>query len=759
MFVPMRIYGDKTNIHQFSRTQIPWPCQERLVSELTVIAEASGHLLRGQAAWEIASCYLCGFGIRPNEEKLVHNLRIAAEGGARKAIALLTGHGFMPQPQLRSELACTGRSCATYLSHDFLSWFRTSFRDDIMRFMRHEMCASLTDRYAPDDPPEIEILTFLNDLMLRKIEASPNETHFSLLQFAIILGTFDQIKTIVSGGADVNHEAGIGLRPLGQAVQMGRTDVVQLLITHGAECTPEHSTGLPLHWIFMLPCQDIFEIGKLLIEKGRPNSCEQARRDYRGPGHVLLHGTPLICCIKSGCVAGVKMLLQNGADANHIPTPFKFSPLKVATALHAPDLVDLLLQHNANPTLVGDPSIHGLVARDPDLLYERFLRHFTAETAALSTVRVYKDHGHSLEVQNPGGETVLMVSVQQPLCLGNITQMLLNFGANAETKDNEGIPALIDAVRRMGDSGPEDMGLSRVTSLLEAGANVNTTMCGGFTALHMCACYNLPATAEKLIEYHADIEARSLPDHDYDNISAFVDTVTPLLSAALLNSPETIRILLSHGADIGAPSNQLGVTAIVLALMYQWEASLEALIEGSSACLEIGDLIHLATKFGNPEFSLEDLLTEYALEADLSEALTETAEPGKFTFLLSSISYANARAVKFLLGAGADCRAKMKIKNGNPFLPRRTAKLQEIAQSGDAEALFGYVENFHNGENIVDGIQLRLPDGKYDCLQLAREIRDHPRMIPILQCGRRQYRYYQQRMDEIIEMLKLALNR
>jgi ankyrin repeat protein len=57
--------------------------------------------------------------------------------------------------------------------------------------------------------------------------------------------------------------------PLYKAFQAGHTDVIEILLDHGASArTRTRQNVTPLHWLFMLPDHSIDRIAKLMVEGG-----------------------------------------------------------------------------------------------------------------------------------------------------------------------------------------------------------------------------------------------------------------------------------------------------------------------------------------------------------------------------------------------------------------------------------------------------------------------------------------------------------
>jgi ankyrin repeat protein len=113
-------------------------------------------------------------------------------------------------------------------------------------------------------------------------------------------------------------------------------------------------------------------------------------------------------------------------------------------------------------------------------------------------------------------------------------QAALESGANVNSRNSDGLTALIIAVRA------EDMQL--VNLLLDHGANVNLTARGEGTALTAGARRGHLRAVKALVEHGAEVNVIT-PDQG-----------TPLGAAARTQHFEVVKYLVEHGADVNLPS-------------------------------------------------------------------------------------------------------------------------------------------------------------------------------------------------------------
>lgn len=115
----------------------------------------------------------------------------------------------------------------------------------------------------------------------------------------------------------------------------------------------------------------------------------------------------------------------------------------------------------------------------------------------------------------------------------------LGKGANAEAQDAEGYAALALAAQHC----DECIGI-----LIESGASVNARSGRSYstTALELAILANSPTAVQSLLAAGADIELRH-PDTGS----------TPLMTAAIMASPEVVAVLVESGASLEAENRGL----------------------------------------------------------------------------------------------------------------------------------------------------------------------------------------------------------
>lgn len=92
----------------------------------------------------------------------------------------------------------------------------------------------------------------------------------TILHAAAALGVTDVVQELLaSAKVAVDVENDEAETPLYKAFQAGHTEVIEILVDHGASArTRTRQNFTPLHWLFMLPDHSIDRIAKLMVERG-----------------------------------------------------------------------------------------------------------------------------------------------------------------------------------------------------------------------------------------------------------------------------------------------------------------------------------------------------------------------------------------------------------------------------------------------------------------------------------------------------------
>jgi ankyrin repeat protein len=284
----------------------------------------------------------------------------------------------------------------------------------------------------------------------------------------------DLVELLIQHGADVNAAGGAcGLGALHYAIYGGDTEVIKLLLDHGARVTPLLVSGrLPSRYIAPLHLAAYYgelAICELLIERGAEVNARAPGKDVTGWAHGVLQ-TPLHYAVDSGNAKLVEMLIDRGADVNAADGSGE-TPLHLATRGKEQAVVEVLLSHGAKVDAMDK--------------YNQTPLYWAVQRRNASFVQLLVSHGAKADVENNTGETPTSLAVRDG---SNEIVKLLTPGPAATTPH---------VAANMGD-------VETLARLIEAGANVNDVDAQGQTVLHAAVRAGQVSAVEWLLAHGAD---------------------------------------------------------------------------------------------------------------------------------------------------------------------------------------------------------------------------------------------------------------
>jgi ankyrin repeat protein/tetratricopeptide (TPR) repeat protein len=384
----------------------------------------------------------------------------------------------------------------------------------------------------------------------------------SPLCIATINGHKAMVELLLSRGADVNAKDGGGRTPLHTAAGNGFISVVETLLKFKADVnardTERNGRNTPLH---LAAGNGHSAIVKLLVAAGADVNAkdvsggtplmEAAAKGHRDTAAALLDAkadvnaadnnaaTALHAAAEAGHLEVVTLLLERNALVN-VQNDDKATPLLLAVFNQRTAVVKTLLEHKADPDLAGAPKKRRGVSWEEGNSVATPVYYSIKGRNNTDILALLLEHGADPDGTQTAGWRPLFQAIQD----GNVraVELLLAHKADPSKPDYNGIPPLLTDIRNV----------EIVRLLLEAGADANARDKDGWPALVQALNSGSPAILKSLLEHKADVNA------------AGPYGWTALHSAVGNGKREMVELLLAHKADVNARMDD-GQTSLDLA--------------------------------------------------------------------------------------------------------------------------------------------------------------------------------------------------
>jgi ankyrin repeat protein len=450
-------------------------------------------------------------------------------------------------------------------------------------------------------------------------------------------------RSLIAAKIDVNNADADGSTALHWAVQRNNLDLVDLLLTSGAN--PKSATRYKITPLFLACMNGNAAIIERLLKAGVDVNATAEEGE-----------TALMTAAVTGKPDALKVLLDHGADVSARDPAKGQTALMWAAAEGNASAIELLLAAKAD---IQTKSKGGFTA----LL-------FAVREGHIDAVKTLLDHGANANDTAPDGTSALNTAVVNAYF--ELAAVLLDHDANPNAPDPRGSALHTLAwLRKPGADGAAGVGNT------PHGPPVPK---GSITALEL---------AERLLNKGANPNVRiQWQDKKFDKEGGTMKNppliqlgrhyltyigATPFYVAAHNGDAPYMKLLAAHGADPKTP-NVLGVTPLIAAAgLDYWEGeapgpftgvSEAERIEAVKLALDLGNDINAHADFG--EYKMEGdpqyLLLYYPL--NMNELIDKVQGDPRWsgsTALHAAVVSNQPGIVKFLIERGADIHAKTKL--------------------------------------------------------------------------------------------------
>jgi ankyrin repeat protein len=481
----------------------------------------------------------------PNLEQLRHqakDLLHAAKRGDRDAIGRIEA--------VSARITLAAAQLAVAREYGFASWTK----------LKEEVDARTLDLAQQADAFCAASLSHRPDRAARMLAATPQIASYSFAT-AVLLGDAERVD------AELRRDRGLATRA---DPRTGWTALHAACMSRWHQVEPARADGLAA-------------VARRLLDAGADPTEATRARSGGSSGW-----TPVRCAIAAANSGPsnrprIELLLANGAHADD-------HDLYLAGFAHdRHELLRLLLGHNPDP-----PQLRQALASpisNNDTQAARLLLHagadprryldddrnpvpaiWAAAKAGCGTglIGLLLAHGADPDLVGPDGRTAYRLAVTAGR--GDLIEQLRRHGATGDATDTELLVAACmrgaraDARRRIRDDptlldrlnaleraalvrAAEIGNAAAVTLMLDVGFPLEVRGDHGATALHAAAHSGSAGTVQLLLDRGADIEARDATWNSTPLVWAAIGSGERPTSAAPANWPETVRILLEHGAS------------------------------------------------------------------------------------------------------------------------------------------------------------------------------------------------------------------
>jgi len=314
-------------------------------------------------------------------------------------------------------------------------------------------------------------------------------------------GDIEQVKSLISNGANVNEKDKDDQTALNLAVRSGHKAMVELLIARGADVNGKGQyNAVPLHEAAWAGNKKIAE---LLIQKGA-NVNAKDKTGYQ----------PLYYAIWKKDLDTAKILIGSGADIHNVKKGQRdYTYLHLTARMGTKEIAEMLIQKGTEIDAKdneGMTPLHWALSRDSN------------DVAKLLLAK-----GADFSWTDKNGLTALHYAVVSGY--QDIIKLLLAKGAKVDEKDDVYEFTALHYAARFGNKNVAEL-------LIAKGADINAKDKWDYQPIHWAAHHDRADVVELLISKGADINAKTSLGQ------------TPIQLAQERRNTKTVELLRKHGA-------------------------------------------------------------------------------------------------------------------------------------------------------------------------------------------------------------------
>ncbi|KAJ8979231.1 hypothetical protein NQ317_019083 [Molorchus minor] len=332
-------------------------------------------------------------------------------------------------------------------------------------------------------------IDLLNDIESKSIEQEHLEKAFAEVSlsdiniaflWAAFMKRWDLLEGFIGLGADLNYfEPKYGLGALHLSSFSGCIPGTQFLISQGCDVNAIYKCYAPIHCAAF---GDSPDTAMILLNNGA--KVQELTNGAYNSRESVLH-----CAVRANAVACVRLLTHEGGDVGQVEYS-GMSPIHLAADLERIECLKALLEAkgaNLNAKTKGK---------------QLTALHLAAENGDVECVEILLERGADANVKNHMSQTPLHLAARAKAY--DCVEMLLEKGnASPNVEDCDKRTALHTAVGKTATS------CDIIELLINYGANINKKDQYGYTPLHVAALMQLSQCVEILIRNGADVTTKS----------------------------------------------------------------------------------------------------------------------------------------------------------------------------------------------------------------------------------------------------------